>query len=319
MFEKLAGMINWGQSLAKPAAHLAAVYLHSDYLKLVLLQSTGLKVIKVETLLPGDHGSMQDMLLQLCAELPASTDLCLVLSSDRYQLVQLDKPAVKPEEMLQALPWLVRELTSVPVEDMLLDYLDLPEHTSAQGARINVVVSSKSSLLELCRALQRKNIRLKNIQPEEWLPRNLVPVQSSAVMLLVHQPGQELSLQIVKQGMLYFSRKLRGFTRIDQYEMAELRQGMLDNLLLEVQRSLDYFEGQLRQAPVKEILFQIATPELPAIVRYFADNGFVQVRALDLSHWMPGFSQAEQQDYWLTMAGAVELLQAGEQANEAQG
>ena len=37
---------------------------------------------------------------------------------------------------------------------------------------------------------------------------------------------------------------------------------MLDNLLLEVQRSLDYFEGQLRQAPVKEILFQIASNEL---------------------------------------------------------
>jgi MSHA biogenesis protein MshI len=89
--------------------------------------------------------------------------------------------------------------------------------------------------------------------------------------------------------------------------------------LLEVQRSLDYFEGQLRQAPVKEILFQIATPELPAIVRYFTDNGFAQVRQLELSALIPKLNQAEQQEYWLTMAGAVELLQAREQANEAQG
>lgn len=318
MLEKLASMIHGGPSRQKQAAHIAAIYLHTDYLKLVLLQSEPLQVQKVETLVLGTD-NLQQSLLQLCAELPAQTPLCLVLGTDRYQLVQLDKPAVKPEEMLQALPWLVRELTSVPVEDMLLDYLDLPEHTSAQGARINVVVTSKSSLLELCRALQRKHIQLANIQPEEWLPRNLIPLQSAAVMLLVHQPGQELSLQIVKQGMLYFSRKLRGFSRIDQYEMAELRQGMLDNLLLEVQRSLDYFEGQLRQAPVKEILFQIASPELPAIVRYFTDNGFVQVRQLELSALMPKLSQAEQQDYWLTMAGAVELLKAGEQANEAQG
>ena len=148
----------------------------------------------------------------------------------------------------------------------------------------------------LCNA---KNIQLRNIQPEEWLPRNLIPQQSAAVMLLVHQPGQELSLQIVKQGMVYFSRKLRGFSRIDQYEMSELRQGMLDNLLLEVQRSLDYFEGQLRQAPVKEILFQIATAELPAIVRYFTENGFVQVRQLELSALMPKLTLAEQQEYWL--------------------
>lgn len=319
MFEKLAGMIKFGQSRSKTAAHVAAVHLHNDYLKLVLLQSTGLKVLKVETLLPGNNDNLQTMLLQLCSELPSGTELCLVLSSDRYQLVQLDKPAVKAEEMLQALPWLVRELTTVPVEDMLLDYLDLPEHTSTQGARINMVVTSKSSLLELCRALQRKNIQLTNIQPEEWLPRNFIPVQNSAVMLLVHQPGQELSLQIIKQGMLYFSRKLRGFNRIDQYEMTELRQGMLDNLLLEVQRSLDYFEGQLRQAPVKEILFQIASPQLPDIVRYFADNGFSQVGMLDLASQMPKLSAAEQQDYWLTMAGAMELILAGEQANEAQG
>lgn len=318
MLEKLASMLQSGPSRQKQPAFIAAIYLHTDYLKLVLLQSVPLQVQKVETLVLGTD-NLQQSLLQLCAELPAQTALCLVLGSDRYQLVQLDKPAVKADEMLQALPWLVRELTSVPVEDMLLDYLDLPEHTSAQGARINVVVTSKSSLLELCRALQRKNIQLANIQPEEWLPRNLIPVQSAAVMLLVHQPGQELSLQIVKQGMVYFSRKLRGFSRIDQYQMAELRQGMLDNLLLEVQRSLDYFEGQLRQAPVKEILFQIASPELPAIVRYFTDNGFVQVRQLELSALMPKLSQAEQQDYWLTMAGAVELLQAREQQHEAQG
>jgi MSHA biogenesis protein MshI len=319
MLEKLASMISSGQSRQKQAAHIAAVYLHSDCLKLVLLQSTPLQVLKVQTLVLGADNNLQQTLLQLCTELPAHTQLCLVLGSDRYQLVQLDKPAVKADEMLQALPWLVRELTSVPVEDMLLDYLDLPEHTSAQGARINVVVTSKSSMLELCRALQRKNIQLRNIQPEEWLPRNLIPQQSAAVMLLVHQPGQELSLQIVKQGMVYFSRKLRGFSRIDQYEMSELRQGMLDNLLLEVQRSLDYFEGQLRQAPVKEILFQIATAELPAIVRYFTENGFVQVRQLELSALMPKLTLAEQQEYWLTMAGAVELLKAGEQANEAQG
>lgn len=292
----------------KPAA-IAALHLQADSLKLVVLHTDPYRVEKVETLLLSPEKSLVQAVSQLARELSSTVPLCLVLSAERYQLIQLDKPAVPEAEMLQALPWLARELSSVAVEDMLLDYLDLPEQASQQTARINVVVTARSSLQELCRELQKQKVQLVNIQPEEWLPRNLLPEQSAAVMLIVHQPGQELMLQIIRQGTLYFSRRLRGFNRIDQYAIAELSQGMLDNLLLEVQRSLDYFEGQLRQAPVKEILFQIASNELPAIVKYFADNGFVQVRALDLSALLPGLNKAEQQDYWLTVAGALELNQ----------
>ncbi|RVU33056.1 hypothetical protein EOE67_18450 [Rheinheimera riviphila] len=291
------------------SAAIAALHLQADSLKLVVLHTHPYRVEKVETLLLSPDKSLAQAASQLAGELSGSVPLCLVLSAERYQLIQLDKPAVPEAEMLQALPWLARELTSVAVDDMLLDYLDLPEQAAQQTARINVVVTAKSSLLELCRELQRRKVQLVNIQPEEWLPRNLLPIQNAAVMLIVHQPGQELMLQIIRQGALYFSRRLRGFNRIDQYGMTELSQGMLDNLLLEVQRSLDYFEGQQRQAPVKEILFQIATNELPAIVKYFADNGFVQVRALDLSALLPGLNKAEQQDYWLTVAGALELNQ----------
>ncbi len=290
----------------KPAA-IAAIHLQADSVKLVVLQTQPYRVEKVETLGLSSGKTWLAAVVELAGELSSSIPLCLVLPPERYQLIQLDKPAVPEAEMLQALPWLARELTTIAVDDMLLDYMDLPEQASQQVARINVVVTARSGLLDLCRELQRKKVQLVNIQPEEWLPRNLVPVQNAAVMLVVHQPGQELMLQIVRQGTLYFSRRLRGFNRIDQYGIAELSQGMLDNLLLEVQRSLDYFEGQLRQAPVKEILFQIASNELPAIVRYFADNGFVQVRALDLSALMPGFNKAEQQDYWLTVAGALEM------------
>lgn len=310
MIQKLARVFKGATSGSQKPAAIAALHLQADSLKLVVMHTQPYRVEKVETLLLSPEKNLLQAACQLTEELGSSIPLCLVLSAESYQLIQLDKPAVPEAEMLQALPWLARELTSVAVDDMLLDYLDLPDQASQQTARINVVVTAKSGLQELCRELQRRKVQLTNIQPEEWLPRNLLPIQNAAVMLIVHQPGQELMLQIIRQGVLYFSRRLRGFNRIDQYGINELSQGMLDNLLLEVQRSLDYFEGQLRQAPVKEILFQVATNELPAIVKYFADNGFVQVRALDLSTLLPGFDKAKQQDYWLTVAGALELEQS---------
>lgn len=319
MIQKLASIFKGASHGGQKSTAIAALHLQADSLKLVVLYTHPYRVEKVESLLLSPEKSLVQAASQLVGDLGSSVPLCLVLSAERYQLIQLDKPAVPETEMLQALPWLARELTTVAVDDMLLDYLDLPDQASQQGARINVVVTAKSSLQELCRELQRRKVQLVNIQPEEWLPRNLLPNQNAAVMLIEHQPGQELMLQIIRQGTLYFSRRLRGFNRIDQYGISELSQGMLDNLLLEVQRSLDYFEGQLRQAPVKEILFQIATRELPAIVKYFADNGFGQVRALDLSTLLPGLSKAEQQDYWLTVAGALELNQPVASASGAAG
>ena len=307
MIQKLASILKRTSNGGHKSAAIAALHLQADSLKLVVLQSQSLRVEKVQSLPLSPDKSLEQTAVQLLGDLSSAIPLCLVLCAERYQLIQLDKPGVPETEMLQALPWLARELTSVAVDDMLLDYLDLPEQASQQVSRINVVVTAKSSLLELCRELQRRKVQVVNIQPEEWLPRNIVPLQNAAVMLIVHQPGQELMLQIIRQGALYFSRRLRGFNRIDQYGISELAQGMLDNLLLEVQRSLDYFEGQLRQAPVKEILFQIASNELPAIVKYFADNGFGQVRALDLAALLPGLNPAEQQEYWLTAAGAMEL------------
>jgi len=307
MIQKLASILKRTRNGGHKSAAIAALHIQTDSLKLVVMHTHPYRVDKVETLLLSPERTLAQAASELAAELGSDVPLCLVLPAERYQLIQLDKPAVPETEMLQALPWLARELTTVAVDDMLLDYLDLPEQASQQVPRMNVVVTAKSSLLELCRELQRRKVQLVNIQPEEWLPRNLLPVQNAAVMLIVHQPGQELMLQIIRQGALYFSRRLRGFNRIDQYGISELSQGMLDNLLLEVQRSLDYFEGQLRQAPVKEILFQIATNELPAIVKYFADNGFGQVRALELATLLPGLNKAEQQDYWLTAAGALEI------------
>ena len=307
MIQTLAKVFKRTAGGGSKSAAIAALHLQADSLKLVVLQTHPYRVEKIQTLPLTPDKSLAQAAAQLVGDLSSTIPLCLVLSAERYQLIQLEKPAVPETEMLQALPWLARELTSVAVDDMLLDYLDLPEQASQQGARINVVVTAKSSLLELCRELQRRKVQLVNIQPEEWLPRNVLPEQNGAVMLIVHQPGHELMLQIIRQGALYFSRRLRGFNRIDQYGISELSQGMLDNLLLEVQRSLDYFEGQLRQAPVKEILFQIASHELPAIVKYFADNGFGQVQALDLAGLLPGLNQAEQQEYWLTAAGALEI------------
>jgi len=316
MIQNITRLFRKTADSALHAPQVAAIYLQPDQLKLVLVQSADRKVLKTETVRLLDGQTLAQSCSRLAQELPKKTPLCLVLNPEQYQLVQLDKPAVAQDEILQALPWQIRDLVTIAADDLILDYCDAAEQSAQSQARIQVVASARSLLAPLCKALQNNNIKLKNIQPDEWLARNLLPVQPQAVLLLSHQSGQDISIQIVRDGMIYVSRKLRGFSRIEQLSFADLRQGLLDNLLLEVQRSLDYFEGQLRQAPVKEILFLLATPELGAIVQYFVQNGFTQVRALDLAAQMPGASLADQGEYWLPLAGALELLLTAESSFE---
>lgn len=311
-------------SRSRQTGLVAAVYLQADGSALLLqLDANTAQVRQLTSHDALAAGDVLEPMLQLLSSLPPRTPICLVLAAEYYQLVQLDKPSVAESEMLLALPWLVRELTDIPPEDLLLDYIDLPAQPNQQQAKIQLVLTSRSRWLPLCQALQRRQFHVVNIQPEEWLPRNLLPKQAAAVMVLTHLPGQELSLQIIQQGAVFFSRKLRGFQRFDQYEFTELQQGLLDNLLLEVQRSLDYFEGQLRQAPVKEILFILASPTLPAIVEYFAKNGFGQVQALPFGRWLKppvgrdAPTMAELTSSWPVLAGALELLQE-EGLDEAQ-
>ena len=316
MIQKFAHKFRSSASRPRQAAQIAAIYLQAEQLKLVLVRSIDQVVLKTETVRLVDSQQRVNAFSQLARELPKNTALCLVLSADSYQLVQLDKPPLAEVEMRQALPWQIRDLVSIPTDDLIVDYCDVAEPASQQQAKIQVVASSRSLLAPLCKVLQQSPAQLLNIQPDEWLARNLLPVQPQAVLLLSHQPGQELNIQIVRNGTVYLSRKLRGFTRLDQMSFSDLSLGLLDNLLLEVQRSLDFFEGQMRQAPVKEILFLLPSPELPAILQYFGQNGFTQVRALDVAAYMPGSTLAEQADYWLPLAGALELLLSAETSLE---
>lgn len=66
-------------------------------------------------------------------------------------------------------------------------------------------------------------------------------------MLVMHQPGQDLLIQIVRKGVIYFSRRARGFNRLSDITADELQYDVINNLLLELQRSMDYFESQLKQ------------------------------------------------------------------------
>ena len=301
----------------KSGASLAGIHLSANTLKVALVSHSA-DQLQVEQVFQEGFGSavqLAQAFKAVAAKLPPDCQCTLVIPPERYMVLQIDKPAVPDEEIALALPWTIKDLVTLPDDDMVIDYLDVPLQNQLQGSKVNVVVSSKSWLAELVSQFQHHKMNLVGIQPEEWLGRNLLPAKSQASMLVSHQPGQDLAIQILQQGNLCFSRRLRGFNRLDQYSLDELQQGIFDNLLLELQRSIDFFEGQLKQAPVKEIALLMAGSNQSAMVQLFSQNGFSQVYALSAADAKLELSAEQFNHYWLALAGAVEPVCAGMEVN----
>ena len=201
----------------------------------------------------------------------------LVLSNAHSQIVQVEKPSVPDAEMNAALKWQIKDLVSIAPENMVLDYFDGP--TLAGGhEKINVVCVAKNDVIELITALADDELNLVSITTEEFAFASLLPIQEDAVLLVCQQPNEEVNLLIVKNGQLFFSRRLRGFAQIANKSEDELIMGIIDSLSLEIQRSTDYFERQLKQAPIKAIEILIPVKTEAFLARKLAENTNVEVK-----------------------------------------
>jgi MSHA biogenesis protein MshI len=212
----------------------------------------------------------------------------LVLAPGQNQMVQIDKPNVPEVEVLEALKWQIKDLVSYPPEDMTLDYFDGPI-LSGGVAKINVVCASKEELTKLVKPLTKDDLSLKTITTEEFAFAALVESKEDACLMVCQQPNEEIVLLIVKQGQLYFTRRLRGFAQIADKSEDELAFGIIDNLSLEIQRSTDYFERQLKQAPIRSIEVIVPIKNEAFLARKLAEYTNVAVNILPLPNGLDDY------------------------------
>lgn len=172
----------------------------------------------------------------------------LVLTAGHYQVIAIDRPAVPDEELVQALPFAVRDLATIPLTRMQLDYFQLAANPADRDA-LQVVVSDRDVLTKLVQHADAAELQLDTISTEELGLVSLLPNSSRPQILLWHLTDQPLKLLIAQDGKLLFSRNIRGFNQLDSLTELELDMGLFDALQLELQRSMDYLERQLRQPP----------------------------------------------------------------------
>jgi MSHA biogenesis protein MshI len=187
-----------------------------------------------------------------------NTQCNIALSISKYQLLRLDRPAVEDAELIQALQWTVKEQL-LSDDEVVIDYFDPPASATSSIKKLNVVAVSKRDVIEIRDGVLKAGLALNVIGVEELAICNLLTPSDDAVITLKQEEGGQLSLNIVKRNQLFFSRRLQGYENLANFSQEELKMGVVDSLSLEIQRSMDYFESQLRQAPVKKVYISLDT------------------------------------------------------------
>lgn len=220
-------------------------------------------------------------LTDLLANAELSGQAHLVLNDQQTQIVQVDKPSVPEAEICAALRWQIKDLVTIAPADMILDYFDGPVLSNGKE-KINVVCASLSELKALVPVINQDNVELLSITTQEFAFANLLENRKEACLLVCQQPNEEIVLLIVREGQLHFHRRLRGFAQVATKSEDELSLTVIDNLSLEIQRSTDYYERQLKQAPIKELLVLLPFALEGFFARKLAENTNLPVSLLAL-------------------------------------
>ncbi len=167
------------------------------------------------------------------------------LAHSSYTLVQLEAPDLPLDEMREAVRWRVKDLIDFPVEEATVDVFSLPESRRAGAPALVYVVVARSREVEVMGdILADADLKIEAIDVVEMAIRNLSmhldrPERPRAYLHL--QPGQTI-FEVADGPQVYLSRRV--LQDFDPGAAEELLQAQMENLALEVQRSLDYFESQ---------------------------------------------------------------------------
>ena len=222
-------------------------------------------------------------------------DCHLLLTSDHYRIINIEAPIVADDEMKEAVRWKLNDLIDVPVDQAEIDFFFMPpaKHTSA-AQMLNAIASSSEVLKKLLEPCFAAELNIKVIDIQETALRNLavlLPENERGIALLHLQKNSGMII-IQKNGMIYLSRKLNtGFEQLgllDTDSVSEENQStdQLNNLTLEIQRSLDYVESFYGLPPISGLAVIPLEKNTQKLLDFFNMNQGITARIMDISATM---------------------------------
>ncbi len=175
----------------------------------------------------------------------------VVLPAGSYNLLLVEAPNVPEEEMRDAVRFRVKDMIAFPLDEALIDLFSLPSDSSRSGRKmVYVVAIQESKVRDIMTLVSAADLELAYVDIFELALRNItekLDVGQRGVAMVRLLQGQA-TLALIREGNMYLSRQFDLPYNAGLFD--ELPE---DQLVLELQRSLDYYERQMGQVPPAHI------------------------------------------------------------------
>lgn len=224
----------------------------------------------------------------------------ITLHQHDRQLLLIEAPQVESSELNGAARWKVKDMIDFNVDDAVIDVIEIPNIKELKRSPMIYVVVVKREkikfIVELCKNCSSE---LSIIDIPDMAQRNfasLLPEDQNGVAILSINSNNSL-LTITRKGELYLSRELEtGFEQLlssvqnqdtsletaEEVNSVEMLQS-LERMVLEVQRSLDYYEAQYSQPQINTLFLAPFAYDIPEIKDYISTQLGIKTKILDFN------------------------------------
>jgi len=206
---------------------------------------------------PLDGDAAPDRVLKaLCAELGIrAARATLVLPPESYHLLLVEQPNVAAADLRDAVRWRIQEFIDFPAESAVLEVFPFPSSAiRGRAPMVFVVAIARVRLAAAVETVARAGLEPAAVDIAELALRNLAmraypsPEHGIALLRITASSG---IVNVTRGDELFLSRRIAGVPKsLD----GDAWDAFKDALLLQVQRSIDYYESGLSQPPATALL-----------------------------------------------------------------
>ena len=178
----------------------------------------------------------------------------LVLAPELYHLCTVERPDVPDSEVDEAVRWTLQEQVDYAVDTASLVTFPLPASASRDRRMVFAAIMPTEFLRGIVQQIHDARLELASIDISELALRNLAwhcfpqADQSVALLRLTANSGV---INVSRGDELYLARRVSGVPKtFSEDGWSDFR----ERLLLQVQRSIDYYESAMSQPPCNMLM-----------------------------------------------------------------
>ncbi len=215
----------------------------------------------------------------------------VVLHPSQYQISLVEAPAVPDAELHEAMRWRLRDSFGMSPDELAFDVAMLPDDAYRSRGRMAMLAATRRSVMEKVVAdIEKSSLVLHSIDITEMAMHNLTlhAQHLGQPTALLRMRNSSTLLTISDSTRLYFARSIDiGLEAIRrEQEMPGMPQQAQEGLVLEIQRSLDFFETQLRKGGISRLYVLPTKHPVPSVMDALRGGLTIDISALELQGWL---------------------------------